>query len=77
MRRAFITGLAAFVLGGCSTFEWPTNRDEMTAQEMSDRDCRQSRSTDPVARGEWVCENPRTGEAERQDRQPVYDPDGR
>jgi hypothetical protein len=77
MRRAMITCLLAVGLTSCSTLNWPNGDDEMTAQEISDRDCRQSRSTDPVARGEWVCENPRTGEVERQDRQPVYDPDGR
>lgn len=77
MRRALISAIIALGLAGCSTLAWPTDREEMTAQEMSERDCRQSRPTDPVARGEWVCENPRTGEAERQDRQPVYNPDGR
>ncbi len=32
-----------------------------------------ARSSDPAGLGEWVCENPRTGEIERQIRNPVFD----
>jgi hypothetical protein len=80
MIRGIIAGVALLGLTGCSTLEWPTDRDEddqMTARELGERDCRLARASDPAGRGEWVCENPRTGEVERQDRNPVYDNDNR
>jgi len=74
MLRSFLASVAALALAGCSTLEWPTERDDddMTAQEMRDADCRLARPSDPAGRGEWVCENPRTGEIERQSQNPVF-----
>jgi hypothetical protein len=77
MFRGFLTVIAVLALGGCSTLEWPTEReeDDLTAQELRDVDCRLARPSDPAGRGEWVCENPRTGEIERQSQNPVFDND--
>lgn len=74
MLRAFLASVTALALTGCSTLEWPTERDEddLTAQEMREADCRLARPSDPAGRGEWVCENPRTGEIERQSQNPVF-----
>ena len=76
MRRALLISFTSIALASCSTLEWPTgDDDDLTAQELGDRHCRQSRPSDPVARGEWVCENPRTGEVEQYRENPIYDPD--
>jgi len=78
IRNIFIL-TAILALTGCSTLEWPTERDEddLTAQELGEADCRLARPSDPVGRGEWVCENPRTGEIERQSENPVFGNDQR
>ncbi|GJL98294.1 MAG: hypothetical protein DHS20C06_21110 [Hyphobacterium sp.] len=74
MFRGFLALISTLALAGCSTLEWPTERDEddLTAQELRNADCRLARPSDPAGRGEWVCENPRTGEIERQSQNPVF-----
>lgn len=74
MLRGLVFILSLTVLAGCSTLNWPPERDEdgLTAQELGEADCRLARPSDPAGRGEWVCENPRTGEIERQSRNPVF-----
>ncbi|PIW28836.1 MAG: hypothetical protein COW29_08025 [Rhodobacterales bacterium CG15_BIG_FIL_POST_REV_8_21_14_020_59_13] len=74
MRRELILILSITALAGCSTLNWPPERgeDDLTAQELREADCRLARPSDPAGRGEWVCENPRTGEIERQSQNPVF-----
>jgi hypothetical protein len=73
MLRGMISILALLALVGCSTLEWPQrDDDDLTAQELGEANCRLARPSDPAGRGEWVCENPRTGEIERQSENPVF-----
>lgn len=74
MKKLIPLVISTFCLVGCSTLNWPPEReeDDLTAQELQRGDCRLARASDPAGPGEWVCENPRTGEIERQTNNPVY-----
>ncbi|WP_421792394.1 hypothetical protein [Hyphobacterium sp.] len=74
MKSSVLLIAAGLLLAGCSTLNWPPERDneDLTAQDLHRGECRLARASDPAGPGEWVCENPRTGEIERQTNNPIY-----